>query len=218
MGTEKGQGLGLAICHSIVNKHGGLITVESRPGNGTNFHVYFPAAEQAAPGIAQEIRQEPGRQAILFMDDEVRVRDIGSRILESLGYEVELAKNGEEAIEAVGKAKEAGRSFDAVILDLTVKEGMGGREALQKLKEIDPDMKAIVSSGYADDPIMKDFHEHGFTQCNSKAGTPERNYRSWFGDDVFLHSYPESFSGPQTMELQRFGKKRKNALCPDLNF
>ena len=168
MGTEKGQGLGLAICHSIISKHEGLITVESRPGDGTNFHIYLPAAEQAMPAIAKEGGQEPGRRAILFMDDEVSVRDIGAQILESLGYKVELAKNGEEAIEAFRNAKESGRPFDAVILDLTVKDGMGGREALQKLKEIDPGLKAIVSSGYADDPIMKDFKEHGFTGSIAK--------------------------------------------------
>ena len=173
MGTEKGQGLGLAICHSIINKHEGLITVESRPGKGTTFHVYFPAAEQAMPAIANEVRQSPDRRAILFMDDEVRVRDIGAQILESLGYKAELAKNGEEAIEVFRNAKESGRSFDAVILDLTIKEGMGGREALQKLKEIDPGVKAIVSSGYADDPIMKDFKEHGFTRAIAKPYTIE---------------------------------------------
>jgi two-component system, cell cycle sensor histidine kinase and response regulator CckA len=173
MGTEKGQGLGLAICHSIVSKHEGLITVESQPGKGTTFHIYLPAAEQALPAAIKEGGQLPGRRVILFMDDEVRVRDIGGKMLESLGYGVELAKNGEEAIEAFRKARESGRSFDAVILDLTVKEGMSGREAIRRLKEIDPGIKAIVSSGYADDPIMKDFNKHGFMDAIAKPYTIE---------------------------------------------
>jgi PAS domain S-box-containing protein len=173
MNSKKGQGLGLAICHSIIMKHEGFITVESKAGKGTTFHIYLPATEQAVPAITKEGEQARGRRTILFMDDEARVRDIGGQILESLGYGVELAKSGEEAIETLTKAREAGRSFYAFILDLTVKEGMGGKEALLKLKEIDPGIKAIVSSGYTDDPIMKDSTKYGFTNAIAKPYTVE---------------------------------------------
>jgi PAS domain S-box-containing protein len=173
MNSRKGQGLGLAICHSIIMKHEGLITVESQSGKGATFHIYLPAAEQSVPAITGEGGQVPDRRTILFMDDEARVRDISGQILESLGYRVELAKNGEEAIEAFTKARESGRSFHAVILDLTVKEGIGGKEALQRLKGIDPGIKAIVSSGYADDPIMKDFEKYGFAKAIAKPYTIE---------------------------------------------
>ena len=103
-----------------------------------------------------------GKGNILFMDDEEFIRDLANSILTHLGYTVTFAKNGEEAIEEYTKANERGEPFDAVILDLTIPEGMGGKVCIKKLKEIDPEVKAIVSSGYSDDPIMTTPEQYGF--------------------------------------------------------
>jgi len=97
------------------------------------------------------------------MDDEEIVRDVVVAVLEELGYEVETAKDGEEAVAVYRRAQEEGRTIDAVILDLTVPGGVGGKGTLAALKEIDPNVKAIVSSGYSDDPIMADFRGYGFS-------------------------------------------------------
>jgi len=99
---------------------------------------------------------------ILLMDDEDMVREAVGEILESLGYRVKVVRDGVEAIEAYRTAKESGHPFDVVIMDLTIPGGMGGKEALRKLKGIDPAVKAIVSSGYSHDPIMSDYKKYGF--------------------------------------------------------
>ena len=98
----------------------------------------------------------------LVMDDEEIVRDVTGEMLNILGYEVELTIDGSEAIELYSRARECGQSFEAVILDLTVPGGMGGKKAIKKLLEIDPEVKAIVSSGYSNDPVMAEFREYGF--------------------------------------------------------
>ena len=103
-----------------------------------------------------------GKGRILVMDDEEAVREVAGNMLKFLGYKVEFARDGTEAIELYKKAKESEEPFDAVILDLTVPGGMGGKEAIQKLLEIDPKVKAIVSSGYSIDPIMSNFKKYGF--------------------------------------------------------
>ena len=168
-GSDKGMGLGLAICHSIMSKHEGHIGVESREGAGTVFHIYLPAAEgrdEERPG--KESHFAAGRGRVLFMDDDEGVRKIAGAMLKQLGYEVEFAKNGEEAADAYRRAKKGGRTFDAAILDLTVQGGMGGEKALRRLREIDPEVKAVVSSGYAEDPVMKDFGRYGFADAIAK--------------------------------------------------
>ncbi|HEY7545498.1 MAG TPA: response regulator, partial [Blastocatellia bacterium] len=105
----------------------------------------------------------PATGKILLMDDEERIRTVTGQILRMLGYEAEIAPNGQEAVEMYRQAMEAGVPFSAVILDLTIPGGMGGKEAIKKLLEIDPDVKAIVSSGYSNDPIMTRFREYGFS-------------------------------------------------------
>lgn len=105
---------------------------------------------------------------ILLMDDEERIRTVTGQILKMLGYEAELAPNGQEAIEMYRQAMESGAPFTAVILDLTIPGGMGGKEAIKKLLEIDPNVKAIVSSGYSNDPTMSGFREHGFSGIVAK--------------------------------------------------
>lgn len=160
---EKGSGLGLATSYSIVRNHGGIIEVESEAGTGTTFFIYLPAVEAAG-----EIRKEPaaaafaGKGKILVMDDEELVLNVAGEMIKDLGHEVDLAKHGQSAIEKYRAAMESGKPFDVVILDLTVRGGMDGREALERLRLIDPGVKAIVSSGYSEDPVIADYEKYGF--------------------------------------------------------
>jgi DNA-binding NtrC family response regulator len=105
------------------------------------------------------------------MDDEEMIRNLSREMLSRLGYEPEVAKDGTEAVELYGAAKDSGKPFDVVILDLTIKGGAGGKEVIKKLIAIDPDIKAIVSSGYSDDPVMTDFKEYGFIGALPKPHT-----------------------------------------------
>ena len=165
----KGSGLGLAISHSIVIKHEGYITAKSQKGGGTTVSIYLPASEKelfAVEKIEEKILS--GRGKILFMDDQKNIRSMVKQMLNSLGYEIELAEDGMKAIELYKKAQQKEHPFDVVILDLTVPGGMGGVDAIKKLIELDSEVKAIVSSGYANDPIMSGFKEYGFSGVMAK--------------------------------------------------
>jgi CheY-like chemotaxis protein len=168
-GTQKGMGLGLTICHSVVQKHAGAITVESTPATGTTFHVFLPASRQLSrnPGPAD---REPGQRQgrILVMDDEQVVRTNLGRVLKQMGYETELAADGATAVELYAKAKQGGRCFDAAILDLTVRGAMGGREAVRALRELDPAVRAVVMSGHSDDEVMQEYSQYGFKGALTK--------------------------------------------------
>ncbi|MGB2878150.1 MAG: ATP-binding protein, partial [Dehalococcoidales bacterium] len=167
---QKGSGLGLATTYSIIRKHDGYITVESTPTIGTTFRIYLPASDKPAPEKEEAVAETPlrGRGKILVMDDEEMIREMLNQMLPPAGYEVELTRDGAEALERYRQAKESGHPFDAVIIDLTVPGGMGGREAIKKLLEIDAGVKAIVSSGYATDPVMANYKEYGFTDIVTK--------------------------------------------------
>ncbi len=178
---EKGHGLGLSICYSIIKKHAGLVTVESEKGVGTTFFLYLPAADQQLPELAtQSLHPEKGEEIflghgrILVMDDEELIRDVSSQTLSYLGYSVELAADGQEAIEMYSLAVNQGKPFDAVIVDLTIPGGMGGKEATEHLLQINPKAKIVVSSGYANDPIMANFREHGFSGVIPKPFSMEK--------------------------------------------
>ncbi|MBC8316345.1 MAG: PAS domain S-box protein, partial [Desulfobulbaceae bacterium] len=149
-----GNGLGLAICYSVMKKHHGLIDVESEPGAGSTFCLYLPATEETKTSQSSQDQENPvgGQGRILVMDDEEIVRDVAAQMLSVLGYQVDESSNGEETIELYLKAQKSGQPYDAVIMDLTIPGGMGGKETIVKLREIDPLVKAIVSSGYANDP------------------------------------------------------------------
>jgi len=163
MGREKGMGLGLTVAYSIIKNHGGSIDIASQPNSGTTVSMYLPAIDRQI--VSPEARAELTPMAnnkILVMDDEKMLRDVTLDILEMVGYQVETACNGEEAVQLYSQAQLGGAPFGAVILDLTIKGGMGGRETIKRLKEIDPDIRAIVVSGYSNDPVMANFKEYGF--------------------------------------------------------
>lgn len=161
-----GNGLGLATAYAIVAKHDGHLTVESKPGEGSVFTIDLPAVAKEAPPEAPVPpvvpEQRRGTARVLAMDDEEAIRKLLQAVLGELGYEVHTARDGAEAIAVYETGMAAGKRFDAVLLDLTVSGGMGGVEAAARLKEIDPDAKLIVSSGYADAPVMSDFARYGF--------------------------------------------------------
>jgi PAS domain S-box-containing protein len=160
---KQGSGLGLATVYSIVKKHQGLVEVESQVGKGTAFHLWLPAATHAAPEkIAEVIVGIPLQARVLFMDDEQPIRDMARAFMKRLNVECELASDGAEAVEKYQAALAANRPFDIVVMDLTVPGGMGGREAMERLRKIDPTVRAIVSSGYSQDPVMASYRAHGF--------------------------------------------------------
>jgi PAS domain S-box-containing protein len=165
----KGHGLGLATTYSIVKRHGGHIRVESEVGVGTTFTMYLPASVQAVaeppPSIDEETR---GSGYVLVMDDDELLLECAREILQDLGYQVAVAGDGVAACKLYQDASENGRAFDAVILDLTIRGGMGGKETMQRLLQYDPDVKAIVASGYSADPIMSNPTEYGFRAVLTK--------------------------------------------------
>jgi len=167
---QAGNGLGLSITHSIIYKHGGHITVESDIGAGTMFAIFLPAFEKEILTVkdVEEEQVYKGKGRILFMDDQEGIKKMVRLMLNKLGYAVELATDGAEVIELYKEAKASGQKFDAVILDLTIPGGMGGKETIRKLYEIDPEIKAIVSSGYFNDPIMGGYEAYGFKGAIAK--------------------------------------------------
>lgn len=166
---QVGSGLGLATSYSIIKRHKGTIEVASTPGEGATFSVFLPAVP--GPFTQTVIPPEPHRLRggrLLIMDDEPVIRETVSALCASLGYEVTCETNGRDAVARVEKARASGKPFDALILDLTIPGGMGGREAIEVIRKIDHDVVAFVSSGYADDPVMADPNAHGFTDSIRK--------------------------------------------------
>ncbi len=187
---ENSRGLGLATCFLIARNHDGYMTVDSTPNYGTTFFLYLPvspASATVAPTPAPleiPMAMRPARMAptppapaptpaltgtttgkarrILVMDDEAPICEIAAELLTNRGFLVETAADGAEAIRKYTAAREAGLPCDAVILDLTVRDGMGGRETVLRLKHLDPDVRAIVSSGYSQDPMMSRYRDYGF--------------------------------------------------------
>lgn len=164
--TKKdGSGLGLATTHSIIKKHKGYITAQSVVGEGTTFIIYLPAAEKTItkpePQILH-ITDIPPDLKILLMDDEKLILNTVKNILESYNIEVDCVDEGYQAVEKYRELLEQHQGYDAVILDLTVPGGMGGRETVKAILEIDPEARIIASSGYSNDPLMANYLEYGF--------------------------------------------------------
>jgi PAS domain S-box-containing protein len=165
---EEGSGLGLATAYAIIKNHDGHITVDSSP-NGTSFTVYIPATSTPADATPPDTGEiVPGQGRVLVVDDEAPIRRLAGDLLEKLGYEAELVGDGLQAITRYAQALESGRRFDAVIMDLTIRGGIGGRDAITELLEIDPGARVIVSSGYSADPAMAHFRRYGFVGVVAK--------------------------------------------------
>ena len=180
---EHGSGLGLATAYAIITKHDGSIMVESEVGVGTTFVIYLPAIQDDVLP-AQDIPDTPlvGSGRILVVDDEASIRDLLRAILTTIGYEVVCARDGAEAIAVYQNAAEESRPFSAVILDVTIPGGMGGLEALAHLRAIDPQAKVVVSSGYANDPVMANFQHYDFNGMIAKPYTVKKLH------DVLQHA------------------------------
>ncbi len=160
---QKGSGLGLATTYSIIKNHDGHIEVESKQGEGTTFTIHLPVSNKPEEiEIEEDDIIAAGGGKILIMDDEDAIRMVTGVALTKSGYKVEFAINGEEAVEKYKLSFEEGHPFDLIFMDLTIPGGMGGQEALEKIKEIDPNARAIVSSGYSNNPVMSEHEKYGF--------------------------------------------------------
>ncbi len=174
------SGLGLAITHSIIKKHGGIIKVTAgtcpQPNPGSTFTIYLPATDREIPGdnlnpesvIRKSDNRRPDNRTVLIMDDEEMISELLEKILKASNFKTLVAADGREALAIYRKNISTGSRIDVVIMDLTVPGGMGGQEATKKLLEIDPQAKVIVSSGYANDPIVANFKNYGFKAALSK--------------------------------------------------
>lgn len=167
-----GSGLGLATAYTIVRKHSGHIAFDSEPGAGSTFSIYLPASDEPIPEGREypEVlpAPPPAAKRILLMDDEEQVREATSEVLRELGYDVDMVSEGRQAVEKYAAARKSGHPYDAVILDLTVAGGMGGKEAIARLLETDPHVNALCASGYANDPIIADYASYGFKAIITK--------------------------------------------------
>ncbi|MEM1181400.1 MAG: ATP-binding protein [Acidobacteriota bacterium] len=170
---EEGRGFGLAATYSIVKSHGGHISFHSVRDQGTAVTVWLPAAvdvpEEPAPEPQPKEPAAAGR--LLLMDDESSVRLVASRMLGRLGWDVTATADGQEALDAYAAALRSGKRFDMVFTDLTVPGGMGGAETMSRLLELDPKVRAVVCSGYSNDPVMAQYRDHGFVGVMTKPFT-----------------------------------------------
>ncbi len=167
-----GNGLGLASANSIISRHGGHIGLESIVGEGAIFTIYLPSIDETdskyqATSLTQTTDNHIGG-SILVMDDEKMILDLLTEMLEFLGYQVTTCENGAEAVAKYKANMESGTPFLAVIMDLTIPGGMGGKEAAEQILSIEPNASLIVSSGYSNDPIMSDYGSHGFIGAVTK--------------------------------------------------
>ncbi|HSH39148.1 MAG TPA: response regulator [Chthoniobacterales bacterium] len=159
------SGLGLAISYSIVKKHGGLLHLEASSPDGSTFAFYLPASEAKAAVARPKASDKPlhfNHQRILIMDDEAAIRELTSQLLSTLGYEVTAVPDGLEAVRTYERALRRGEHFQAVILDATVRGGMGGVATIERLRGMDPQVNAIICSGYSDEAALSEFLAYGF--------------------------------------------------------
>jgi len=164
---QTGSGLGLSTVHSIIAKHNGYISVDSTSGKGTTFTIYIPTEKVSNKCLSKvsktsSVKSKKLSGRVLMMDDEMIIRDVAEAMLELCGYKADFAIDGKETIRKYIDAQEKGKPYDIIIMDLTVPGGMGGKETIKKILEINPKAKVIVSSGYSTDSIMANYSEYGF--------------------------------------------------------
>ncbi len=201
----EGNGLGLAVCHSIIKKHNGYITVKSTPGQGTTFIFYLPATLDKPMARSEEVtgtyggNNKSGR--VILMDDEAIILELAAGMLSMAGFEVETTLNGEQAVALYSHGLAEGRAADVLIMDLTIPGGMGGREAAREILNLNPEAKIIVSSGYSNDPVMADYRDYGFCAAIAKpyrqqelSEAVRKVMRSQTGRRPYLPSTPRNYS------------------------
>ncbi len=171
--TRKGhKGLGLATSYSIVHKHGGSLTVESTEGLGATFHVHLPAADAAARSTpVRPAAATTGGERILWLDDQAAIAEVAQRMLMRSGYAVDVCLDGADVCDLYARAREQGRRYDLLVLDLNVPGGMGGREALAHLRTLDPGVRAVACSGHLEDALLDDPASQGFCATLAKPFT-----------------------------------------------
>ena len=167
--SRKGMGLGLSLCDTTIREHGGMITVETEPGQGSTFHIYLPAVVPASEKIGAIVRKSEGLgHRILLIEDDANVVQVLSEFLDNSGFRVDSTFDGKSAIIAFREARQAADPYAVIILDLVIPGGMDGKEIISILKEIDPEVKAIISSGYTSDQVMTNFADYGFVAACAK--------------------------------------------------
>jgi len=158
---QLGEGLGLSVVHSIINKHKGQIKVDSKPDKGTTFTIFLPAASNSKP----DKEKVSGKKLnILFMDDDEMLRKLAAEMLNSLGHSAVTTAEGEEAVKIFRESLKKGIPFDILIMDLSVKNGKGDIEVIEEILEISPEAKVIITSGYASDPVIDNYKKYGFCE------------------------------------------------------
>ena len=157
-----GSGLGLSTAYSIINNHHGMITASSTQNQGSTFVIYLPASQATITTQEVSASAVTGEGRVLVMDDEESIRLLLGEMLRHLGYDVECVSEGNEALECYQEAYRTHQPFNAVILDLTITGGLGGKDTVAQLKQFDPQVKAIVSSGYSNDPVLSRYSTFGF--------------------------------------------------------
>lgn len=178
--ADNATGLGLTVCESIAKAHGGSLTVSSEIGKGTTVRFYLPldsdAEEADAFGLSKAFdvppEAAPATPRILVLEDDPLVRSLIVRNLTGNGFDVTESAEGSETVRLYQESVTQGRAFDLVILDLSIPNGMGGVRAMEKLRAIDPEVFAIVSSGYSDDPVMAKPAAYGFAAVLPKPYEP----------------------------------------------
>ena len=192
-GMDKGTGLGMSIAYSIVKSHMGEILIGSAPGKGTRVDIILPVSQAALNGQAEksfsdkiDAKQNKPlsgkkektvpdngpksgfREKVLVMDDDTMILEMSAKVLDRLGYEAVTAKNGEQAIQQYRRSLKDKAPIKVVILDLEVKQGMGGAQAIKELQLLDPDVQAIIASGYSSDRVMENCQDYGFAVAIAK--------------------------------------------------
>ena len=174
---EKGTGLGLSIAHSIISKHNGYIFVRSSLNKGTTFNILLPASKNDNRVLKAKVEKNQDKKRILLMDDDEAILDVTGQMLDEFGYDVNFAKDGSEAIMMYTESMKNGKPFDLVILDLTIPGGMGAIKTIRELKKINKDLYSIVSTGYSNDDIFRNYRDHGFCEAIEKPYEMDNLYK-----------------------------------------